>query len=145
MDGIATLIFIERLVILVQQCYDSHTTKGVRSKSMNTRISFIGQMSDSILRLILPKNFYDLQHAIPQMTVGITSQIFSRSIPPPPHLQKTFPIHKHQLFRNFLCPVSRSIFYRGRAFVFLYVTFEKSQSLSRDTFRRAGSLKMLHA
>jgi len=38
--------------------------KGVGSKSMNTETSFISQLSESILRQILLKNFYNLRHAI---------------------------------------------------------------------------------
>jgi hypothetical protein len=41
-----------------------HSKKGVGSKSMDTKASFIGQMSDSISRLIFLKNFYDHRYTI---------------------------------------------------------------------------------
>jgi hypothetical protein len=39
---------------------------------MGTITSSIGQMSDEMSRLILPKDFYDLRHAIPNIVVSIT-------------------------------------------------------------------------
>jgi hypothetical protein len=63
--------------------------KGVGSKSMDTKVYFTRQTSDSILRLILPKNFYDLRYVIPQTAAGI--KIFSEMISPPD-------IHKNILF-----------------------------------------------
>jgi hypothetical protein len=39
---------------------------------MDIKASFIGQISDTILRLIFPKNFYDLRQAIPPIIVDIT-------------------------------------------------------------------------
>jgi hypothetical protein len=78
---------------------------------MYTKASFIGQMSDSISRLILPKNFYDLRHAIPQIAVSKTSQDFLRSInPPPTHPQKKFPVYKFPLFKKYFT-LHRSLFF----------------------------------
>ena len=39
---------------------------------MYAKISSIGQMSDSILSLIFPKNFYYFSPVIPNIVVGIT-------------------------------------------------------------------------
>jgi hypothetical protein len=49
---------------------------------MDTKASFIGQMSDSILRLIFPKSFYYLCHTFRTMVVGITYQDLFKLNPP---------------------------------------------------------------
>ena len=66
---------------------------------MDTKTSFIEQMSDSISRLILPKNFYDLRYIFPKIAFGIEYQEFFNTSTHCP--QKIFPVYKFQLL-NYL-------------------------------------------
>jgi hypothetical protein len=58
-----------------------YSREGVGSKSMDTRVSFIGQMSESILRQILLKNFYNLRQAIPKYDYWHNFSVFIQSYP----------------------------------------------------------------
>jgi hypothetical protein len=73
-----------------------YTKEVVGSKSMDTKASFIGQMSDSILHLILPKNFYALRHVIQNYVCWYDLLVFVQAqLPSPPSTKNNF--HEHNL------------------------------------------------
>jgi hypothetical protein len=93
---------------------------------MHTRISFVGQKAVYFFYQIFSKNYYNLRNAVPKYDYWHNTLGFVQDYLPPPHThQQKFSLFVSLNYLKIVCSVSINSFYRGRAFLFLSVTFGK--------------------